>query len=95
LLQRYARQTHSDYCAGCTGICESAVGNGVPIGDVMRYLMYCRDYGDRDYAVAQFNTIPDNIRLQMADVDYSPAEKRCPRQMAIGRLMRAAVAELS
>jgi predicted aldo/keto reductase-like oxidoreductase len=95
LLQRYARQTHSDYCAGCTGICESAVGNGVPIGDVMRYLMYCRDYGDRDYAVAQFNTIPDNVRLQMADVDYSPAEKRCPRQMAIGRLMRAAVAELS
>jgi predicted aldo/keto reductase-like oxidoreductase len=95
LLQRYARQTHSDYCAGCTGICESAVGNGVPIGDVMRYLMYCRDYGDRDYAVAQFNTIPDNIRLQMADFDYSPAEKRCPRQMTIGRLMRAAVAELS
>jgi len=95
LLQRYARETHSDYCAGCTGICESAVGNGVPIGDVMRYLMYCRDYGDRDYAVAQFNTIPDNIRLQMADFDYSPAEKRCPRQMAIGRLMRAAVAELS
>jgi hypothetical protein len=31
----------------------------------------------------------------MADFDYSPAEKRCPRQMAIGRLMRAAVDELS
>ena len=61
----------------------------------MRYLMYCRDYGDRDYAVAQFNRIPDNIRLQMADFDYSPAEKRCPRKMAIGRLMREAVEELS
>ena len=95
LLQRYARETHSDYCAGCTGICESTVGKGVPIGDVMRYLMYCRDYGDRDYAIAQFNTIPDNIRLRMADLDYSPAEKRCPQKMAIGRLMREAVEEFS
>jgi len=95
LLQRYARETHSDYCAGCTGICEPAIGSGVPIGDVMRYLMYCRDYGDRDYAVSQFNTIPENIRRQMAGLDYSPAEKRCPRQMAIGRLMREALTELS
>ena len=95
LLQRYARETHSDYCAGCTQICESAVGKGVPIGDVMRYLMYCRDYGDRDYAVAQFNTIPENIRRRMADLDYSPAEKRCPRKMAIGRLMREAVEDFS
>jgi hypothetical protein len=95
LLQRYARETHSDYCAGCTGICESTVGKGVPIGDVMRYLMYCRDYGDRDYAIAQFNTIPDKIRLRMADLDYSRAEKRCPQKMAIGRLMREAVEEFS
>jgi len=95
LLQRYAQDTHSDYCAGCTGICESAVGKGVPIGDVMRYLMYCRDYGDRDYAIAQFNRIPETIRRQMADLDYSPAEKRCPQKMAIGRLMREAVEELS
>jgi hypothetical protein len=61
----------------------------------MRYLMYCRDYGDRDYAIAQFNTIPDKIRLQMVDLDYTPAEKRCPQNMAIGKLMREAVEELS
>ena len=94
-LQRYAQDTHSDYCAGCTGICESTVGKGVPIGDVMRYLMYGRDYGDRDYAIAQFNRIPENIRRRMADLDYSPAEQKCPQKMAIGRLMREAVEELS
>jgi predicted aldo/keto reductase-like oxidoreductase len=80
---------------GCSGICESVVGNGVPIGDVMRYLMYRRDYGDRDYAVAKFDRIPENIRRRMADLDYSPAEKRCPQKMAIGRLMREAVEEFS
>jgi hypothetical protein len=61
----------------------------------MRYLMYSRDYGDRNYAVAQFNRIPDKIRWQMADLDYTPAEKRCPRKLAIGQLMREAVEEFS
>jgi hypothetical protein len=42
-----------------------------------------------------FNRIPENIRLRMADLDYTPAEKKCPRKMAIGRLMREAVVEFS
>jgi predicted aldo/keto reductase-like oxidoreductase len=95
LLQRYAVETHSDYCAGCANICESAVNRQVPIGDVMRYLMYCRDYGERDYAIARFNTISENVRMRMADCDYSAAEQRCPQKMAIGKLMREAVKEFS
>jgi predicted aldo/keto reductase-like oxidoreductase len=94
LLQQYARETHSDYCTGCTAICESAVDGRVPIGDVMRYLMYCRSYGERDDAVAEFRKIPFRIRKQMADLDYSMAEQRCPQSMAIGRLMKAAISEL-
>jgi hypothetical protein len=61
----------------------------------MRYLMYCRSYGNRDEAVANFRKIPFRIRKQMADLDYSLAEKRCPQSMAIGRLMKAAINELS
>jgi predicted aldo/keto reductase-like oxidoreductase len=95
LLQRYARQTHTNYCTGCTNICESAISSDVPIGNVMRYLMYCRSYGDRDHAVAQFKTIPENIRMRMAGLDYSPAEQRCPQKIAIGKLMREALQELS
>jgi hypothetical protein len=57
--------------------------------------MYCRDYRDREYAIAQFNRIPENIRRRMADLDYTQAEKRCPQKMAIGRLMREAVEEFS
>jgi predicted aldo/keto reductase-like oxidoreductase len=91
LLHRYARETHSDYCAGCTNICESAVEFDVPIGDVMRYLMYYRSYGEYDYAAVQFNTIPDNIRRQITNLDYSLAEQRCPQKMPIGKLMKEAV----
>ena len=95
LLQRYARETQSDYCTGCTNICQAAVGENVPIGDVMRYLMYCRSYGDRHYAMQEFNKMPAGIRRRMATVDYLKAEQRCPQRMAIGRLMREAIKELS
>ena len=94
LLQRYARETHSDYCAGCNGICESTVDNGVPIGDVMRCLMYGRSYADRDYAVTEFKSIPENSRRQLAALDYSLAEQKCPRNIPIGKLIKAAVEEL-
>jgi predicted aldo/keto reductase-like oxidoreductase len=95
LLQRYALETHSDYCTGCASICESAVAKEIPIGDVMRYLMYCRDYGERDRAIAQYKSIPEKIRKRMADCDYSSAEQRCPQNMAIGKLMREAIKEFS
>jgi len=94
LLKRYARETRSDYCTGCVDICEPVVAGEIPIGDIMRYLMYARSYGDRHRARAGFQKIPIRIRHQMAGVDYDPAENRCPRNMAIGRLMREALVEL-
>jgi len=95
LLQQYARQTLSDYCAGCTEICESAINEKAPIGDVMRYLMYSRSYGDRSHASAEYRKIPKNIREGLTKVDYSLAEKKCPRKIAIAELMREAAEELS
>ena len=95
LLHRYARETRSDYCAGCAAICESSVDARVPIGDVMRYLMYCRSYDERGRAAAEFNRIPVKVRKQMIGLDYSLAEKRCPQNLAIGRLLRDAFQELA
>jgi hypothetical protein len=95
LLQQYAQDTHSDYCAGCAAICESAMTGDVPIGKVMRYLMYSRSYGEHDHACRRFRNIAPSIRRQMADLDYSLAEQRCPQKMPIGRLMREAVEVLS
>ncbi len=95
LLQRYAQETVSGYCAGCTDLCESNVGVDVPIGDVMRYLMYGRSYGDRHRAAKHFYRIPETIRRQMANLDYTLAEQKCPQKMAIGKLMREAVKEMT
>jgi predicted aldo/keto reductase-like oxidoreductase len=95
LMRKYAQETRSDYCNGCSGICESAVAAEVPIGDVMRYLMYARSYGNHKKASGHFKKIPQKTREQMVHLDYASAEQKCPRKMAIGKLMRAAVEELS
>jgi predicted aldo/keto reductase-like oxidoreductase len=95
LLEQYAHETASGYCAGCANICESTVNGHVPVSDVMRYLMYCRSYGDRDRARALFNELPLDTRRRMATTEYTMAERRCPQRMSIGRLMKEAIVELS
>ncbi len=90
LLERYACETASGYCAGCTRICQTALAASVPVGDVMRYLMYYHDYGDRDRARALFAELPAETRSRLCQVDYSSAEERCPQKISIGRLMREA-----
>jgi predicted aldo/keto reductase-like oxidoreductase len=95
LMFQYAQETRSAYCAGCTAICESAVGGRVPIGDVMRCLMYCRSYANRDRAKARFNEIPKKVRARMAIINYTKAEQQCPQSMPIGQLMREALENLS
>jgi hypothetical protein len=42
-----------------------------------------------------FNEIPESIRRAMARLDYSLAEQKCPQKMAIGKLMREAVDEMT
>ena len=95
LLDQYARQTASNYCAGCASICESEVHHEVPICDIMRFLMYARCYRELATAKTCFSDIPIKVRLCMADVDYSSAERKCPQGMDIGRLMREAATELA
>jgi predicted aldo/keto reductase-like oxidoreductase len=94
-LSRYAQASSAGYCAGCTRICESAITEPVPVGRVMRYLMYCRNYGNRNFARSRFQSLPAQTRAVMAQVDYTAAEQRCPQRMPIGRLMREAVSELA
>jgi predicted aldo/keto reductase-like oxidoreductase len=90
MLDRYAMETCAGYCAGCGHICQAAVGGAVPVSDVMRSLMYYREYGDQDLARKVFTSLPDIARSQLTQVDYAEAEKACPQKLAISRLMEEA-----
>jgi predicted aldo/keto reductase-like oxidoreductase len=95
LLRQYTDETCADYCAGCTRICESTLADSIPVGDVMRYLMYSRSYGDQERARKDYQRIPANIRSRISTTDYAAAEERCPQKMAIGKLMRQADRKLA
>jgi len=95
LLQHYAQETRTHYFAGCTDICESSALGSIPVGDVMRCLMYARSYGDRERAKEQFFKIAPAARRQMRNTDFTLAEQRCPQGMPIGRLMKEAVKEFA
>ncbi len=94
LLQQYAKETRSAYCTGCTDICESCVEGEAPIGDVMRYLMYCNSYDDYELASAGFKKIPQKIRTRLTHLDYSMAERKCPQGLPIATLMQEAKKKL-
>lgn len=89
-LARHDDRTRSGYCAGCTHLCQPAVAASIPIGDVLRHLMYGNAYGERDRAARWFAGLPEGIRSALGTLDFSMAESRCPRGVPIARLMREA-----
>jgi predicted aldo/keto reductase-like oxidoreductase len=93
-LWAIARSTRHGYCTGCAALCESGVERGVPIADVMRYLMYANSYGDRARARDAFARLSPVTRAAIGRQDYALAEARCPQRIQIGELMRSAGHEL-
>jgi predicted aldo/keto reductase-like oxidoreductase len=90
LLRQYALETKADYCAGCSQICQTAVGGAVPVNEVLRCLMYHLDYGEPELARQTFAVLPEHVRERLVEVDYSQAERACPQGLAIAELMRQA-----
>ncbi len=95
LFAQYAHETRHGYCAGCGNVCSAAVAGLVPVSDVMRYLMYYRDYGERDLARDFYAELPDDVRAKIAELDYARAERACPQGLAIADLMRTAATLLA
>ena len=90
LLAQYAKETCGDYCAGCGRLCSEALSKRVPINDVMRCLMYIHSYQDLILARTTFEMLPAQTRALLAQMDFSKAERSCPRNLPIGRMMQEA-----
>jgi predicted aldo/keto reductase-like oxidoreductase len=95
LLNQYAGETASGYCAGCARLCESAIAENIPVSDIMRYLMYYHNYGNRWQATEKFHKLPEISRRRLVTTNYSKAESVCPQKIPIARFMRHAVETFS
>jgi uncharacterized protein len=94
-LREYADATCSGYCAGCSEICEGAMAQSAPIGDLMRLLMYNNSYGSVAHVRQVLAELPAGIRDRLGKLDYSAAEQACPRGLKIGKLMDEAASLLA
>jgi predicted aldo/keto reductase-like oxidoreductase len=94
-LKKYAAATCSGYCAGCAHICDRALPDVPYTSEIMRYLMYYNNYGEKDKARELFAQIPSEVRNKLLRTDYSSAEARCPQHLPIGKLIAEAVSKLA
>jgi predicted aldo/keto reductase-like oxidoreductase len=95
VLGRFAKATAGDYCAGCAGVCGAAVGGSVPVADLMRAMMYYRDYGERELARELYATLPDTLRSRLGSLDFAAAEAACPRGVPIAAVVKDATSLLA
>jgi len=94
-LTRFAAATTSDYCAGCSSICHTAMDGKVPVADVMRAMMYYRDYGEPGLARELYASLSPGLRDRLGSIDFSPAEAACPRGVAISAIIKDATTLLA
>ncbi len=87
-LNQYAHRTAPGYCAGCSEFCEPALDVQVPISDILRYAMYSNSYGNRDEASMRFNALPAETKRAILKADYKRAEKNCPQNIQIGKILK-------
>ena len=90
-LADFAKATCRGYCAGCEQLCGSALATRIPVSDLMRSLMYARDYGNLDRARDCLFAMAPGLRQLVDRTDFAPAERACPQGLPIGRLAREAL----
>ncbi len=95
VLKEYADATCGSYCAGCGHICDLALPDAPYVSDIMRYLMYYNNYGQKDWAKELFAQMPNNVGSKLLGMDYTIAEACCPQHLPIGKLVAEAVKKLA
>ncbi len=83
LLGQYATATADCYCSQC-GQCADATG--LPIPDVMRYMMYYNGYGEKYEARQKFAALSADVRSRLTSADFAG----CPNRIAINDAMAEA-----
>ena len=79
LIERYAAATHNEYCRGCSHICETACPESVKIGDILRFEMYHKHYGENhhEFAKQSYLKLAANERVLSVCGNCRKCEEAC------------------
>jgi len=81
LLDMYAGIAGKDYCRMCE-TCSQFCPRGIAIADILRFRMYYKNYGLRDYAISLYNELADCQKVRQCD-GCRLCERNCPNQLAV------------
>ena len=96
ILIKHAKSSCTQYCSGCSEICDSALPEAPYISDIMRYLMYFNNYNEQKKAKSLFmEEVPAHVRKNLLTYDYTSAELMCPKNLKIGDFIKEAVDKLA
>jgi predicted aldo/keto reductase-like oxidoreductase len=89
LLEEYSLANAGAYCNHGCEICHGACPSGVAVNEVLRTRMYAVDYGNHEYARAEYR----NLNANAADClgcSGTPCLGQCPSGLAISDLTTSA-----
>ena len=88
ILSARLEQIGPQYCRMC-GTCTGVCAKGLPVADILRYLMYAEDYGEFALGMSEFRNLPQQIASVRCG-DCSQCSVHCPNGVqVVKRLSRA------
>ena len=88
VLAARLRQIQPEYCRMC-GTCTGTCAKGLPVADILRFLMYADSYGEFALGLSEYRGLPPNIGSVRCG-DCSECSVHCPNGVqVVQRLSRA------
>jgi len=89
LEQRYWAEQQGSYCSNC-GNCSEVCPSGEQISRIVRYRMYYKDYGLKDYARSCYARLQPRTEPAVLLEDCELCESVCPRGLPLREMVREA-----
>jgi predicted aldo/keto reductase-like oxidoreductase len=88
VLAAHLRQIRPSYCSMCGG-CEGTCSKGLPVADILRYLMYAENYGEFGLGYGEYSNLPAELASVRCS-DCSDCTVKCSNGVrVVERLSRA------
>lgn len=81
VLSARFREIRHEYCRGCN-LCEGTCAKGLPVPEILRYVMYAEGYGQFPLGREHFQQLPREVAAVRCD-DCGQCTVRCPNQVRV------------